>query len=614
MIASDASAPRTDVSSAHATTTGSAATPGPIGRRIEEARRRLDRRLHPVTPQYHRPPERPFTAAERDEVTILIGGLSWKHERLIEALLRACGHRCQRLPTPDLAACLVGKQYGNNALCNPAYFTVGNLVAWLQQQEARGMSRQAIVDRYVYFTAGGCGPCRFGMYEAEFRVALRNAGFEGFRVLTFRQDHGVKARTGEAGLNFSLLLGFGALNAFQLADVVNDFAYSVRPYELEPGATNRTVAEVMDLLASNLAARREEPFENLGNRPLRALLSVHPQVRRFGRHLLNMRRQWYGEPMREALDAMRERCSHIEVDRLRVKPVVKVTGEFWAQSTEGDGNYRMFEFLEREGAHVLADPLSAWVMYLLHQAFLQATARRGVDIPRTGPRLPRLAARVGDELRYQGKRLAFGAAHQVYRRRYDHVRRALDDVPHALVDQRELARLASPFYNPLARGGEGHLEVAKNIYYSTRPDAHMVLSLKPFGCMPSTQSDGVQSSVVARYRDMIYLPIETAPDGELNAHSRVQMALVEARERAQEEFDRVLASTGKTLSDLRAYVAAHPVLRHPYHPVPHRHGVVGIAARFALHVSDLMDHDRAWHRHDVRHPSPLSASAPEETR
>jgi predicted nucleotide-binding protein (sugar kinase/HSP70/actin superfamily) len=56
----------------------------------------------------------------------------------------------------------------------------------------------------------------------------------------------------------------------------------------------------------------------------------------------------------------------VEVDRLRVKPVVKVTGEFWAQTTESDGNFGMFAFLEREGAHVLVEPLGGWILYLLH--------------------------------------------------------------------------------------------------------------------------------------------------------------------------------------------------------------------------------------------------------
>jgi 3-oxoacyl-[acyl-carrier protein] reductase len=57
--------------------------------------------------------------------------------------------------------------------------------------------------------------------------------------------------------------------------------------------------------------------------------------------------------MDDVMRAVRDRLALIEVDRLRVKPIVKITGEFWAQSTEGDGNFRMFEFLEREGAHVV---------------------------------------------------------------------------------------------------------------------------------------------------------------------------------------------------------------------------------------------------------------------
>jgi hypothetical protein len=89
--------------------------------------------------------------------------------------------------------------------------------------------------------------------------------------------------------------------------------------------------------------------------------------------------------------------------------------------------------------------------------------------------------------------------------------------------------LAHPFYHQLARGGEGYMEVGKNVYYTVNHLCHMVLALKPFGCMPSTQSDGVQSRVVNKFKDMIFLPIETSGEGEVNAHSRVQMALAEAK-------------------------------------------------------------------------------------
>ena len=43
------------------------------------------------------PQEHPFLAEERAEITILFGGLTWKHGRLIEGLLARAGYRCQAL-------------------------------------------------------------------------------------------------------------------------------------------------------------------------------------------------------------------------------------------------------------------------------------------------------------------------------------------------------------------------------------------------------------------------------------------------------------------------------------------------------------------------------------
>jgi hypothetical protein len=120
----------------------------------------------------------------------------------------------------------------------------------------------------------------------------------------------------------------------------------------------------------------------------------------------------------------------------------------------------------------------------------------------------------------------------------------------------------------------------------------MVLSLKPFGCLPSTQSDGAQSAVVSRFKDLIFLPVETAGDGEVHARSRVQMALSDGKARARREFDASVAATGKRLDAIRAYVDEHPDLRRALYAVPHHPGVAGRAANFVLHVSDLIDRRR----------------------
>ena len=170
-------------------------------------------------------------------------------------------------------------------------------------------------------------------------------------------------------------------------------------------------------------------------------------------------------------------------------------------------------------------------------------------------------------------------------------------ITHHLVPQTDLAEMAHPFYNQFARGGEGHLEVGKNVYYTVHKLCHMVLALKPFGCMPSSQSDGVQSAVVNKFKDMIFLPVETSGEGEVNAHSRVQMALGEAKVKAKTEFEQCLKSTGKSLDEIREYIAEHPELRRPFYHVPHREGVAGTAAQFILHVNDRMDKStRLWKR------------------
>jgi len=538
--------------------------------------------------QFHRPEERPFIAEERQRVTILFGGLTWKHEKLIQAVFHGNGYRCEDLPNPDLAAYHLGREFGNPAQCNPTYFTVGNLIQYLRRLEAGGLSKQEIVDNYVFFTSGSCGPCRFGMYESEYRMALDNAGFGGFRVLLFSQNDGIKAQSGEPGLKFTVDFGMGMLNALNLGDVTNEMLYRIRPYETVPGGTERAFGEVMDTLSAFL--RERQRFEILQRTPvwLRSRLAQKKKVKDTLNTLGKVRDHLYGSAYRDVLRDCRERIGQVEVDRLRVKPVVKITGEFWAQLTEGAGNFNMFAFLEGEGADVLVDSVGNWIMYLMHQAKANAGNRKNLDAPYPRADWWDLRKLLRNEWQFRKKWLLLTFGERIWARQYTRVVERLGQVAHTLPPQQELARLAHPFYHSLARGGEGHLEVGKNVYYTVHHLCHMVLALKPFGCMPSSQSDGVQSAVVSRFPDMIFLPIETAGEGEINAHSRVQMALGEAKAKAKAEFDRCLESTGQRLEDIRDYVAGHAELRSPLYRVPRRPDVVGVAANFVLHVSDLI--------------------------
>jgi predicted nucleotide-binding protein (sugar kinase/HSP70/actin superfamily) len=529
---------------------------------------------------FKRPFERAFKKNERENTTILFGGLTWKHEKLIKGALEGLGYKTEYIPVPNKKAFQLGKEYGNNGQCNPTYFTVGNLVQYLQYLEEQGKTKEDIKENYVFFTAGACGPCRFGMYEAEYRLALRNSGFDGFRVIIFQQTGGLSQEEAEAGLEMNLDFFLGLLNAMMIGDLLNDIAYQVRPYEINKGETDKVLDEAIEMLYQKFRTKSHFDF----NTKIGKLLSYIPSSDYVSKFIDQILGDYYIETVYE----IKEKFNAIKVDRTRMKPIVKITGEFWAQTTEGDGNFNMFPFLEREGAQLLVEPIATWILYMLHQAKEVNKDEEGLDIGKDLNENLSLKEKLALKKKFKQNMFVLSLAERIFEREYNRVRKALDNMPHEIVDQKILKDLAHKFYNSRVEGGEGHLEVGKSIYYTINNLCHMVLSLKPFGCMPSTQSDGVQSVVTSVYKDMIFLPIETSGEGDVNAHSRVQMALGEAKAKAKNEYNECLAKTGYSLEEIKAFVETREDLQKPFYHVSHRKEITGVGANFILDVAELM--------------------------
>jgi hypothetical protein len=91
---------------------------------------------------------------------------------------------------------------------------------------------------------------------------------------------------------------------------------------------------------------------------------------------------------------------------------------------------------------------------------------------------------------------------------------------------------------------------------------------------------------------MIFIPVETSGEGDVNAHSRVQMALGEAKVRAKNELKRALDEAGVTLEDVRAFARDHPEMLRPLYKYGHRKGFIGVAANFVLHAAERMKAER----------------------
>src|ERR1700743_3441854 len=173
---------------------------------------------------------REFTRDQREHTTILVSGLTMAHDLFIQSALRGIGYKVLAMDTPDNDALQYGKEFGNRGQCNPTYFTVGNLVKYLcTLRDKHGLTSQEIVKKSVFLTAAAGAPCRFGMYVTEYRKALRDAGFDGFRVVLFQQTGGLSQATGEAsGLEIGLPFCWALIKALVAGDVLNALGYRIR--------------------------------------------------------------------------------------------------------------------------------------------------------------------------------------------------------------------------------------------------------------------------------------------------------------------------------------------------------------------------------------------------
>jgi predicted nucleotide-binding protein (sugar kinase/HSP70/actin superfamily) len=496
-----------------------------------------------------------FKKSEKAKITLLVGGLTKAQDYLVEAALRHLGYETICLDAPDNEALQYGKEFGNRAQCNPTYFTVGNLVKFLSRlRDEKGMSTKEVVDKFVFLTAGACGPCRFGMYVTEYRKALRDAGFDGFRVQLFQQQGGLSQATGdEAGLELTPPFFLGIVKALVAGDVLNGVGYRLRPYEKVPGATDRALSQAKKICYDALLE---------GRSILVALLRAK----------------------RLFLD--------VEVDRLQPKPKVAIIGEFWAMTTEGDGNYGLQRFIEAEGGECDIQFVTAWLLYNVWEVAFDTKNRaelRGMDGGVRG-------LKGSGEIDVFKKQIALWAADKAIRVGFHTFAACAGFYDYKLPDMEEVARVAAPYYDNDLRGGEGHMEVGKLILNVAHQKATMTLSVKPFGCMPSSGvSDGVQSLITERYPGSIFCAVETSGDGAVNFYSRVQMYLFKARQAAVREFEQALKETGLTLEKARELLAKHPVHGSPLHRSPHRASITSADLVYELgELASSTATERAW--------------------
>ena len=217
------------------------------------------------------------------------------------------------------------------------------------------------------------------------------------------------------------------------------------------------------------------------------------------------------------IDALRREAPALSSLPLRpAEPLARaqLIGDPWSLHVQGDGQLNLPQVLAAAGVEVEQPPFAMWIDYLAWQR-RSAPFGAGDDPTVREIRLAReVEARLRGRLAAASDALGLGGF----------------DLP----DQDRLADLAAPHLSPGVRGGYGHIEVALALRAQEERRAHVVFSVKSFGCIPS---GGISDAIVPTLLDEVsFLALEVSSDGEAARESRLMLRVASALDAAEREL------------------------------------------------------------------------------
>lgn len=328
----------------------------------------------------------------------------------------------------------------------------------------------------TYLALGSCGPCRFSMFDVAWRRALAGAGHAELSIHEVASSiDGLVAAVGREG-------AFACLDAILAGDALAEATRRLRPHAREPDDVDREARRAAVAIAAHL---RE------GHDAIEALATT---------------RGWHLEIARATT-----------LGTLHTRPLARATlvGEPWSVHVDGDPQLNVARVLARAGVEIDAPPHALWIAYLLWTV-----------------RAPAWSTNV---LPTESARASAAALEETFLARFAQAMSAAGLVGYALPSIDELEALAAPHLPSTSRGGYGHVEIGLAMRAARDRRAHLVISVKSFGCIPSS---GIGDAILpTALGDLPFLSLEVSHDGAAARESRLGLRVGAAREAARAEWE-----------------------------------------------------------------------------
>lgn len=244
---------------------------------------------------------------------------------------------------------------------------------------------------------------------------------------------------------------------------------------------------------------------------------------------------------------------------------VVLVGDPWSLHVDGDAQAQLTQQLCEAGVEVEAPPFALWLAYRLWEQAEQGGMSQASASHSSTAALPTAASLAA---RHALACSAFGMP--------------AVDVP----DIAELADWAAPYLPASWRGGYGHVEVGLAARARFEHRAHAVISVKSFGCIPSSGvSDGIVPGVLAE--QLGFLAIEVSESAAATRESRLMLHVAAAQARALDEVADSCNKLEMSIAQASARLVPHSPLAAAHASGPRRY-----ACTLACEIAALADAPR----------------------
>ncbi len=392
-----------------------------------------------------------------------------EHAFALKSAFLACGIKAEVMQESDEITLSLGRKYTSGKECYPCVLTTGDIIRLIQSP---GFDRE----NSAIFMPKAEGPCRFGQYQNLQRMILDELGYKEIPI--FSPD---SRDSYSHVLNLDDKFRRTAWRGIVLVDLLNKLLWKTRPYESDPGETEKVYQKCLDEICWTVEQKKS---------------------------------------LKKLLGFIQNSFAEIKVKRNGKKPLIGVVGEIYIRANRF-ANHGIVKKIEDLGGEARVAPLAEWFFYTNFMYKKRSLSEKRFK--------EYVKAAIKDRVQKKDEE-GF----------YEKLSKILGEEHELSVEK--ILELASPYLH-FTFGGEAILSIGKSLDFIHRGFCG-VINTMPFTCMPGTIVTAISRKLREEYDNFPWLDIAYEGLEDANELTRLEAFMYQAKE-TQKKINRLKVQRSK---------------------------------------------------------------------